>query len=304
MRASVYRADALLLLTAAIWGAAFVAQRVGMEHLGPLTFNGIRFALGAVALLPLVLHSGRRPPLYAQDERARGRWFPLFGGLLAGLFVFGGATLQQVGLVYTTAGKAGFITGLYVVIVPLLGLLWRQRPDAGTWGGAVLAAGGLYFLSVTEEFTIAYGDLLEFLGAFLWAGHVLILGWLSPRMNPIRLSCIQFATCSALSFFVAAFTETVTIEGIRGAAIPILYGGLMSVGVAYTLQVVAQKDAPPAHASIILSLEALFAALTGWLLLGEVLSPRAAFGCILMMAGFLAAQLWPLWRRGRGIPAG
>jgi drug/metabolite transporter (DMT)-like permease len=299
----VYKADGLLLLTAVIWGAAFVAQRVGMEQVGPLTFNGIRFALGAVALLPLVLRSAPRHAAHAAAVPGRKPGLARWGGLLAGAVLFAGATLQQVGLVYTTAGKAGFITGLYVVIVPFLGLLWGQRTDAGTWLGAGLAAVGLYFLSVTESFTIAYGDLLELVGAFLWAGHVHIVGWLAPRTNPVKLACGQFAVCSVLSLAGAGLTETVTLEAVRAAAVPILYGGLMSVGIAYTLQVVAQKDAPPAHASIILSLESVFAALAGWAVLDETLGLRAAVGCLLMFAGFLLAQLWPTSPAPAGAPA-
>ncbi|UCG14944.1 MAG: DMT family transporter [Deltaproteobacteria bacterium] len=288
---TIYKADSLLMLTAVIWGGAFVAQRVGMDHVGPLTFNGVRFALGALTLLPLVVQSDRMPEV-PLARRLGGRQ-AILGGGLAGMVLFAGATLQQVGLVYTTAGKAGFITGLYVVIVPLLGMLWKQRPGRGGWAGAVLAAIGLYFLSVTEEFTLAPGDAWELAGAFMWATHVLILGWLSPRVDVMKLACAQYVVCCCLSLTVAGFTETITANGLRAATIPILYGGVMSVGVAYTLQVVAQRVAPPTHAAIILSLEAVFAALAGWLILGEVLTLRGVVGCGLMLAGMLVAQLWP-----------
>ena len=288
------KADGLLLLTAMIWGFAFVAQRIGMDYVGPFTFNGIRFALGCLVLLPLLARSNGpgavaeaiRPPL------TRGQ---LVGGAsLTGVALFAGASMQQVGLVYTTAGNAGFITGLYVVIVPLLGLFWGQRPGAGTWTGAVLAAAGLYLLSVTASFTIAFGDLLVLIGAFFWAGHVLIIGWLSPRTSPVRLAFFQYAACSVLSMVVALLFEEITAAGVRGALVPILYGGVMSVGVAYTLQVVAQQSAHPAHAAILLSLEAVFAALGGWVLLGERLSIRGFTGCALMLAGMLLSQLWEL----------
>jgi drug/metabolite transporter (DMT)-like permease len=291
------RADALLLLTATIWGFAFVAQRVGMAYVGPFTFNGVRFALGSLSLVPLLFALDRRP------SEARHLLPPattknlLFSGSLAGLFLFAGASLQQVGLVYTTAGNAGFITGLYVVIVPIMGLALGQRTHAGTWLGAFLAATGLYFLSITADFTIAWGDLLELIGAFFWAAHVLIIGWLSPRMDALKLAITQFAACSLLSLITAAAIETVTWEGLRQAAIPILYGGLASVGVAYTLQVVAQKDAPPAHAAIFLSMEAVFAAFGGWLLLAEGLTSRGVLGCGLMLAGMLLSQLWGGMRR-------
>jgi drug/metabolite transporter (DMT)-like permease len=293
------RADALLLLTATIWGFAFVAQRVGMAYVGPFTFNGVRFALGSLSLVPLLFILDRRPTKARDLLPPAGKPSLLAGGTLAGLFLFAGASLQQVGLVYTTAGNAGFITGLYVVIVPLMGLVLRQQTHRGTWLGAVLAAAGLYFLSITDQFRIAWGDLLELMGAFFWAAHVLIIGWLSPRMDALKLAITQFAACSLLSLLTAVLIETITLEGLRQAAVPILYGGLGSVGIAYTLQVVAQKDAPPAHAAIFLSLEAVFAALGGWLLLNEVLTPRAILGCGLMLAGMLLSQLWDFRRRRR-----
>jgi drug/metabolite transporter (DMT)-like permease len=283
------KADILLLTTALIWGVAFVAQRVGMDYVGPFTFNGIRFALGSLSLVPLlVLSQGRQ----RAQISVLGRFGTAVGGGLTGLALFTGASLQQIGLVYTTAGKAGFITGLYVVIVPLLGLIWRQRPGTGTWIGAILAAIGLYLLSVTEEFTIDFGDALELAGALVWAGHVLIIGWLSHRIHPIQLAFFQYATCSVLSLAAALATEQISASGVYQAGIPILYGGLMSVGIAYTLQVVAQRDAHPAHAAILLSLEAAFAALAGWLLLGETLSTRGLVGCALMLSGMLLSQLW------------
>jgi len=297
------RADILLFVTAAIWGLAFVAQRVGMEHVGPLTFNGIRFALGALALVPLTaaMEKRRAPGNLGVDRKRMA-----VGGALLGLALFAGASLQQIGLAgpqlagfgleASTAGKAGFITGLYVVLVPLFGLLLAQRPGWGTWLGAGLAVVGMYLLSVTSDLTISFGDLLVFFGAFFWAGHVLLVGKLSPGLDgvdAIKLSTIQFAACAALSLVGAFATEEITLTGIIGAAPAIAYGGLMSVGVAYTLQVVAQRDAQPAHAAIILSLESVFAALGGWLMLGEVLSTRGLIGCGLMLSGMVLSQLKP-----------
>lgn len=303
MNTRALRADILLFVTAAIWGLAFVAQRVGMEHVGPLTFNGIRFALGALALVPLtVAMEKRRAPGNLGVDRKR----MAVGGALLGLALFAGASLQQIGLAgpqlagfgleASTAGKAGFITGLYVVLVPLFGLLLAQRPGWGTWLGAGLAVVGMYLLSVTSDLTISFGDLLVFFGAFFWAGHVLLVGKLSPGLDgvdAIKLSTIQFAACAALSLVGAVATEEITLAGIIGAAPAIAYGGLMSVGVAYTLQVVAQRDAQPAHAAIILSLESVFAALGGWLMLGEVLSTRGLIGCGLMLSGMVLSQLKP-----------
>ncbi len=286
-------ADLLLLLTALIWGCAFVAQRVGMEHMGPFTYNGVRFALGSLALAPLFLRLER-------GERGRTLRQPPLGltrgGLLLGLVLFAGATLQQQGLVSTSAGKAGFITGLYVVLVPMLGLFLGQRAGLFTWIGAALAAAGLYFLSVTADFSVQSGDLLVFIGAFFWAGHVLFIGWLTPGLTAgqaVRLSSIQFAACAVLSLIAAFALEEVTLTGILDGAGPILYGGLMSVGVAYTLQVVAQRDANPAHAAIILNMETVFAALAGVLFLDEGMGLRALFGCGLMLTGMLLSQLKP-----------
>lgn len=283
------RANLLLLLTAVIWGFAFVAQRSGMEHVGPFTFNAIRFLIGALALIPLMTSLDRR-----REARVvvplRDRSL-LIGGLLAGFVIFAAATLQQVGIVYTTAGKAGFITSLYVVLVPVLGLALGHRPPAAVWVGATLAAIGLYFLTIQEGLTIAWGDLLVLIGAFLWAGHVLLIGHLSPGTDPVKLAFLQFMACAALSAVAAALSETVTADAVRAALVPILYAGIMSVGVGYTLQVVAQGYTRPADTAIILSLEAVFAVVGGWILLGEELSLRALFGCGLMLAGILISQI-------------
>ncbi|KPL19065.1 MAG: hypothetical protein AMJ92_05065 [candidate division Zixibacteria bacterium SM23_81] len=286
-----WRSNALLLLAAAIWGFAFVAQRAGMEHVGPFAFNAVRFAMGGIALIPFLLR-GRGHPTGSEDAlpRARGKAV-LLSGSLAGAALFVGASLQQMGIVYTTAGKAGFITGLYVIIVPIMGLCWRQRAGLEAWLGAGLAVTGLYLLSVAGKITISRGDLLVLLGAFAWAGHVHIIGWLSPRINSVKLAFMQFIACSAMSLIVAGLVETITRQGLLGAAIPILYAGLISTGVAYTLQVVAQRRVHPAHAAIILSLEAVFAVIGGWLMLGEVLTVRELFGCVLMLGGMLLSQI-------------
>ncbi len=294
------QADLLLLLVALIWGFGFVAQRVGMEHLGPYAFNGIRFLLGGLCLLPLAL---RRTSV--STEQKNRRISLIKAGSLAGVVLFIAATLQQVGLQYTTAGKAGFITGLYVVLVPMIGLLLHQRTTTGTWIGAVAAAVGLYLLSVTDDFRIARGDLLELIGALFWAGHVLVLSYLSPRTVPVRLAMTQFFVCGALSLLTGFLLETITLQAIMDAAVPILYGGVCSVGAGYTLQVVVQRKAHPSHAAILLSLESPFAALGGWLLLDEMLSGRALTGCGLMLAGMLLSQLWPmLMARGKNPESG
>ena len=283
-----FKAEVLLLLAAIIWGTAFVAQRVGMEHVGPFTYNGVRFLIGALSLAPLLWVGRRSGPLIHPG----GEWLTWAGSLLVGLILFAGASLQQVGIVHTTAGKAGFITGLYVVVVLLLGLLWGQRTPWGTWMGALLAIAGLYLLTMNDRLTLTEGDGLVLIGAFFWAGHVLAIGWLAGRhVEPVLLACLQFIICGVLSLAIAVVSESITLDGLRGATLPILYGGLLSVGVAYTLQVVAQRDAPPAHAAIILSLETVFAALGGWLLLNETLAERGLIGCGLMFTGMLLSQL-------------
>ncbi len=289
MKEGTLKADFLLVLTAMIWGFAFVAQRVGMDYVGPFTFNAIRFALGSLSLLPLIWLLQKRKTAVTTAEKQNKS--VLIWGIMAGGALFAGASLQQAGMVYTTAGKAGFITGLYVVIVPLLGLFWKQRPQLSTWLGAILAAIGLYFLSITSDFSISIGDLLVLIGAFFWSGHVLLIGWLAPQTNSLKLASAQFAVCSLLSLIIALMFETTSFASIWQAIIPILYGGLCSVGIAYTLQIIAQRDAHPAHSAIILSLEGLFAAIGGWWLLGEVLSPRGLLGCALMLTGMLFSQL-------------
>jgi drug/metabolite transporter (DMT)-like permease len=285
----------MLLLTAVIWGTAFVFQRMGMDHIGPFAYSAARFSLGAMVLLPIAILSHSKG-YFSSGAKATRTTAYIWGGGLAGLALFGGISFQQVGLVHTTAGKAGFITGLYVVIVPILGLVWRSKTTAGTWMGAALAAAGLYLLSITSGFTMAYGDALNFCGAFIWAAHVLILSRVAPFKDPLVLAVIQYATCAVLSWILAVALETVNIPSIIAAAVPILYGGVLSVGLAYTLQVVAQQHAHPAHAAVILSLETVFAALGGWLLLNEILSVRALIGCGLMLSGMLVSQLYTIFK--------
>jgi len=289
MKGDTVKSDGLLLVTAAIWGFAFVAQRMGMDHVGPFTYNGVRFALGALTLAPLLLAGATSPPAIPVPMRLRG--FICGGGAL-GVVLFVAASLQQVALLYTTAGKAGFITGLYVVVVPILGLFWGQRPSVGTWAGAGLAAAGLYLLSVTETLRIDYGDGLVLVSALFWSLQVLMVAWLSPRTRPVSLAFYQFSVCALLSLIVAVVFERFEWNAVAAAALPILYGGVLSVGVAYTLQVVAQRDAHPAHASILMSLEAVFAAFGGWMLLGETMNLRGLVGCALMLAGMILSQLW------------
>ncbi|MBP6874586.1 MAG: DMT family transporter [Candidatus Eisenbacteria bacterium] len=288
-RSRALKYDALLALTAAIWGFAFVAQRAGMAFVGPFTYNGIRFGLGTLVLVPFLLH--RRSRAAQGPTTAPALSSAWKGSLIAGLVLFAGASLQQGGLVYTSAGKAGFITGLYVVLVPILTFLYRKPTPGPHLAAAFIAASGLYLLSVSEELTIGRGDLLVLAAAFAWAIHVLVIARFAPDIDPLLLAARQFAICSILSLAVSLLFETTTWANVRSAAIPILYGGFLSVGIAYTLQVVAQRHAPPTHAVIILSLEAAFGALGGAWLLHERLTARELVGCALMLNAVIVSQL-------------
>ncbi|HOK48876.1 MAG TPA: DMT family transporter [Sedimentibacter sp.] len=289
MKSKEIKAVFILLLTAAIWGFAFVAQRVGMEHIGAFTYNGIRFALGSASLLPIIYFSGKK--LNDTEEKPQADLkTTIKSGIIAGCILFIAASLQQVGLIYTTAAKAGFITSLYIVLVPILGILLKQKTYPTTWIGAVTATVGLYFLSINEDFTIQLGDLLQLIGAFFWAIHIQVIDRFVKKVDAVKLSSAQFATCSVLSLIVAFITEEIVPGQIFLALVPILYGGLMSVGVAYTLQAIGQRHAQPAHAAIAMSMEAVFAAIGGMIILHETMSLRGFLGCALMMAGILITQ--------------
>jgi drug/metabolite transporter (DMT)-like permease len=276
------RADLFLLLVAMVWGSAFVAQRLGMEQVGPFAFNAARFAVGVLTLIPVL--GWRRLRGLSRTE--------LRSGLLLGLLLFVAASLQQFGLVWTTAGKAGFITGLYIVIVPLLlALVWREWATWSSWLGAGLATAGLFLLSVQAGFQLAPGDQWILLGALVWALHVIAVGRFAPGRDPLRLALVQYTVCSLLSVPTALLLEPGTWPGLLLAAPAVLYSGFLSIGLGYTGQIVAQRHTSPTHAAIILSLESVFAALSGWLALGEALSTRQLTGCGLMLAGMLLAQV-------------
>lgn len=284
------RANLLLLACAAIWGFAFVAQVVG-GHVGAFTFNATRFAIGAASLLPVVAWVDRRRGVTRADASAR--WRASVGpGLLCGAFLFGGSSLQQVGLESTTAGNAAFVTGLYVVMVPLAGLLlFRHRTTRATWVGVALAVAGLWLLTVGDDLAVNPGDALNLAGTAFWTAHIIAIGHFARRLDVLRLSVAQFAANAAYAAVVALAVEDSPFVGVPDAVGPILYAGVVSVGVAYTLQVVGQADALPSHASMIMSLEAMFGALGGALFLGESMSGRGYTGAALMMGGILVAQL-------------
>jgi len=279
-----------LLLASAIWGFAFVAQRKGMEFIGPFTFNGIRFALGSLWLIPF-LSPKRSGSVPTTELQTSVKMNPVFAGILLGILLFGGASLQQIGIVYTSAGKAGFITGLYVIIVPIFGIFLKKPSTPIIWIAAILATVGLYLLSVKGDFTISKGDLLVLLSAFFWAGHVQFIDWLVNRYQPLLLAFLQFITCSVLSLLAALYFETIDLSLIWKAVIPILYAGLLSVGMGYTLQLLGQREAHPSHAAIILSLESVFAVLGGFVLLNELMQFKELLGCSLMLCAMILSQL-------------
>ena len=291
MKSQAIRADLLMLLAAAIWGFAFVAQREGMETMGPFLFNTARFFIGTVFLFPIVWYLSKKKK--TQDNKETSTKKLLFAGFIAGLFLFIASSFQQVGIQYTTAGKAGFITGLYIFFVPLIGIFLGQRTGSGTWLGAFIAVIGLYLLSINEDFSIAKGDLLQLICAVFFAAHVLVIGYVAKRMDPLKLSLIQYFVSGILSLFIAVSIEVITWQMIVDTAIPLLYAGIMSIGVGYTLQVVAQQHAKSSHAAIILGLEGAFAVLGGWLILDENLSTRGLIGCALMLTGMFLSQLLP-----------
>ena len=294
MKSQAIRADLLMLLAAAIWGFAFVAQREGMETMGPFLFNTARFFIGAVFLFPIVWYLSKKNKAPTGKETSTKKI--IIAGTVAGLFLFTASSFQQVGIQYTTAGKAGFITGLYIFFVPLIGIFLGQKTGSGTWLGAFIAVIGLYLLSINEDFSIARGDLLQLICAVFFAAHVLVIGYVAKRMDPLKLSLIQYFVSGVLSFFIAVAIEVITWQMIVDTAIPLLYAGIMSIGVGYTLQVVAQQHAKSSHAAIILGLEGAFAVLGGWLILDENLSTRGLIGCGLMLSGMFLSQLLPRLR--------
>lgn len=279
-------ANLLLLLTAAIWGLAFVAQRVGSEFVGAFTFNGIRFGLGSISLIPIIIYNKIKKS--SRNESSRKS---ILYGIIVGIVAYAGSAFQQIGITYTSVGKASFITGLYMVFVPVFGVFLNHKIEKSSWIGVLSAVIGLYLLSVNGNFSIGYGDLLEVIGAVFWAIHILVIDRFSKKADALKLSCIQFATCSILSLATAFIFEKITLSGISQSLVPLLYGGILSVGVAYTLQVVAQKNAKPSHAALIMSMESVFGAIGGAVILGESMSVRGCIGCLLIFAGIIISQV-------------
>lgn len=292
--------NALLLLTAMIWGTAFVFQRTGMESIEPITFNAARMALaalaiGIVAFLPR--KSGAKSAPQSEAEKKETRKQTVLGGVCCGVFLSLGSILQQMGLVYTTAGKAGFITAMYMLLVPVIGFVFLRRKNTWlVWLAVLVGVMGMYFLCLGGSFSLSHGDTLVCLCALFFSFHILCCDHFVKRGDPLRISALQFATATVISAVVAAFTEQPTVEKIVSALIPILYCGLVSGGVGYTLQIVAQKFTDPTIASLLMSMESVFAVLAGTLFLHERMSAREIFGCVLMFAAIVLVQI-PLPKR-------
>jgi drug/metabolite transporter (DMT)-like permease len=294
------RANLLMLVAAMIWGSAFVAQRLSLDSIGPFLFTGLRFLLGAFVVLIVWSIARRRKTVPARDAGI-SRSALWRDGAVLGLLVAVSISCQQIGLQYTKVANAGFISSLYVVIVPLMGVVLRHQTGIGVWLGALLAALGMYFLSVDEHFSILYGDWLQLAGSLVISAQVVLVSRFARRHDPLALALVQFVVCGVVSLAIGLAVDPLRIGDIVRAAPTILYGGALSVGVAYTIQVVAQKDAAPAHAAVIFSMEGVFAALAGWLVLGETLAPRALLGCALMLAGLIVCQVMPMWTARRGV---
>ena len=287
----------LLLLTAFIWGVAFVAQSVGMDYVGPLTFNASRFIIGAIFLIPCIAFLDK---LKEKENQAACKNIPaapqnkkvlITGGICCGIAIAAASTLQQYGIAYTTVGKAGFITALYIVIVPILGIFLKRKPRLIIWFSVLLALVGLYFLCMTDSLSFSKGDTLVLLCAFVFSLHIMIIDHFSPMVDGVRMSCIQFAVAGVLCGIPALIFEHPTFSSLIAAWAPILYAGILSCGVAYTLQIVAQKNYDPTVASLLLSLESVFSVLAGWVILHQSLSPREIFGCVLVFIAIILVQL-------------
>lgn len=308
----------LLLLTALIWGVAFVAQSVSMDYIEPLTFICLRSLIGGIVLLPCIWvfdHLDGKKRDVDKEERGMDadrsgsgstpaatktagktyRWWTdrklLLGGVVCGLFLFAANCFQQTGIQYTTVGKAGFITSFYIIIVPLMGIFLKRYCGILTWVAVVIALAGLYFLCMNEELQLQTGDFLILISAFLFAGQIMAIDYFNTFLDGVKMSCIQFFTGAVLGCIGMLLFENPQLSLIFDAAVPVLYTGVMSTGVAYTLQIIGQKGMNPTMAALILSLESVFSALSGFVILRQVLSGRELLGCVLMFAAIILAQL-------------
>ena len=289
----------LLFLTALIWGVAFVAQSVAMDYIGPYTFNAVRSLLGGIVLVPCVFLFGQKKKSVKDEDPSKGTAIDrpgdmITGGLLCGIMLFLSTTLQQVGIQYTTVAKAGFITALYIILVPILGIFLKKRVSFQIWISVVIAIIGLYLLCMKGSFHLGQGDFLMLVCSLCFALHILVIDHFTDKVSGVKLSCIQFFVCGLLSCILMFLFEKPAVSDILSAWLPIVYAGVFSSGVAYTLQIIGQKGTDPTIASLILSLESVVSVLAGWIILGQSLTPREILGCLLMFGAIILAQVAPV----------
>ena len=284
-----WKSSLMLFLAAFIWGTAFVAQSVGMDYLGPLSFNGARFLMGSAVLLPVIVFNRTRG--IKEGKPVSGWKDTVTGGVCCGLVLCAAALLQQYGILYTTVGKAGFITTLYIILVPFFGIFLKKKIPGKVWAGAAIAAFGMYLLCMSESLSLGRGDTLVFLCAVLFSVHILVIDYFSPKADGVELSCIQFLTAGVIGSILAFVFERPAAGAFLKGIVPLAYAGILSSGVAYTLQVVGQRDMDPTIASLILSLESVVSMLAGWVILGQALTGRELTGCGLVFGAVILVQL-------------
>lgn len=286
------KSSLILLLTATIWGVAFVAQSVGMEYIGPFTFNAIRCVLGGLVLIPVILVLKKKKETGAENQEKEDKQTLWTGGIACGVILCIASNLQQFGIMEASVGKSGFFTALYIVMIPVIGIFIGKRPGIKLWFCVALAVVGMYLLCMKDgSFTIERADIMLLLCALAFSFHILVVDYFSPKVGGVKMSCIQFFVCGVLSAVGMLFTETPDISNIQAAWLPLLYAGLLSCGVGYTLQIVGQKGINPVIASLIMSLESVISALAGWVILGQVLSPKEILGCVLMFVAIIITQI-------------
>lgn len=286
------KSSLILLLTATIWGVAFVAQSVGMEYIGPFTFNAIRCVLGGMVLIPVILVLQKKKETGAENQEKEDKKTLWMGGIACGVILCIASNLQQFGIMEASVGKSGFFTALYIVMIPVIGIFIGKRPEIKLWFCVALAVVGMYLLCMKDgSFTIERADIMLLLCALAFSFHILVVDYFSPKVDGVKMSCIQFFVCGVLSAVGMLFTETPDISNIQAAWLPLLYAGLLSCGVGYTLQIVGQKGINPVIASLIMSLESVISALAGWVILGQVLSPKEILGCVLMFVAIIITQI-------------
>lgn len=296
MNKFILRQSLLLLIATIVWGVAFVAQSVGMDYVGPFTFLASRSYLGFVVLLPVISvmdRARKKAPADENDERQYG-WnnkILITGGIVCGTVLMVASSLQQIGIQYTSVGKAGFITTMYIIFVPLISIFLKKRAGLKVWISVIIAVAGLYLLCMTESIQFQYGDLMVLLCAVAFSFHILVIDHFSPKIDGVKMSCIQFLVCALLSTVFMFIFEKPSFADIIQAWKPILYAGVMSSGVGYTLQIVGQRGLNATVAALIMSLESVVSVLAGFLLLEEILTARELFGCLLMFIAIVLTQL-------------